>query len=809
MQPYCTSLPPTIILPLTHRCLVFVWVVLCAACDNTRYLQGDQTLHNATTISIKDPEHSNRSQVTALKTALLALARPIPNSRIGPFQFRLSIYNYPKQFDAAYDDIRFKPMKRVVGWLGNQAKDTTNLFLNNVTGFIKNKLGEAPVVVDTIALHRSATAMHNYLFDKGYYDNAVGYNLKTSDWLTTVNYNVALNDKPFTLDTIFLPSDTLGPVAQRIKGIQAATLLQRGDPFDASKLQAEADRIAGFLRNAGYYDFAGKYLNFQLDSTRNTRSVKLYMSLRKSPETGVHTAYKIRNIYLYADYTSPKDKSAYSDTLLYEGYHYIYNKTVSIKPQTLIEYLQLSPDMFYSARRHEKAMNSLQELGIFKFVNVRFEKTDSALLDCHIYMTPGKKKQISAETELSNRTGGYIGTALKLGYKQRNTFRGAETLGSSLFGGIDFTPNDSVLINTLNFSAEATFTTPKFMVPFKPPRISHEFRPHTNIAIKAALQRRVGFYTINSYSVNYGFDWYESRRKRHILNPISVNLVSIADISTGFQELLDQNAFLRQSFASQFIIGINYSFIYSTQSPNPLQSFTYFRGNAETAGNLTSGIDRLSRLISGNSQALEVFGTPYAQFARIEADFRRYHILGPKTSFVGRFYGGIGVPYGNSDILPYPKQFFTGGPNSVRAFQIRSIGPGSDSTFLQAAGTFDRTGDMKLELNAEYRFNIFSVFKGAAFIDMGNVWTVVRPAEPSDDLKRFNFGDFWGELGLGAGLGLRLDFSYFVLRFDVATPLHNPSRPKGKRWLWNDFDVKDSKWRQQNFLLNLAIGYPF
>lgn len=789
--------------------LLTVGLWLYTACDNTRYLQGNETLHHATLIEIKDPQYSNKSEVTALKVALLNLSRPKPNRRIGPIQLRLSIYNYPKQLDAAYDDIQFKPIKYLFGWFSTQFKDTSNAFIANSTNFLKRKIGEPPVLIDTLTLQRSATTMRNYLFDKGYFYNTVGYRLKTQDLLTTVSYQITLQEKPFTLDTLFLPADSIEPIARNIRSIQNASLLKRGDVFDAVKLQQETDRITAYLRNIGYYDFAGKYLNFQLDSTHSSRTVNLHISLRKPPETTLHTAYKVRNIYLYADYKSPKDSTAYRDTILYNGYHYIYNGTISIKPQTIIDYLHLMPGMFYSAQGHEKAINSLQELGIFKFVNVRFEKADSAVLDCRIYLTSGKKMQVSAETELSNRTGGYIGTALKLGYKQRNSFKGAETVGASMFGGVDFTPNDSVLINTLNFSIESTFSTPKFLVPFKPPRISNEFRPQTNLSLKAGLQRRIGFYTINSYSLTYGFDWYEVRRKRHILNPISLNLVSISDISDGFQSLLNQNAFLKQSFESQFIIGINYSFIYSTQTGSPLQSFTYFRGNAETAGNLTSGIDGLSQLISGSSQSLEVFGTPYSQFARVEADFRRYHIINAKTSFVTRLYGGIGIPYGNSNILIYPKQFFTGGPNSVRAFQIRSIGPGSDSTFLSAAGTFDRTGDMKLELNAEYRFNILYLLKGAVFFDAGNVWTVVRPAEPNDALKRFSFDDFMSEIGMGTGLGLRLDFSYFVMRFDIAMPLRNPTRAKDKRWVISEFNLGSSKWRQQNLLLNLAIGYPF
>lgn len=789
--------------------ILSIYLFLFAACDNTRYLQGDETLHNATLIEIKGHKGSNKQELSALKLALLNLSRPKPNTGIGPLKLRLSIYNYPKQLDAAYEDIQFKPAKRILGWVKHQMQDTSLSVIRNATNFLKQKIGQAPVLIDTILLQRSATNMHNYLFDKGYFNNTVSYHLATQDYLTTVKYQATLQEEAFRLDTIFLPHDSLGIIAQRIKTINEASLLKSGDAFNAENLQQEATRIATTLRNEGYYDFAGKYLNFQLDSVHSSRTANLYISLRPAPETKTHIAYHVRKIYLYADYKSPKDSTAYSDTLMYKGYHYIYNDKVLIKPQVITDYLRLEPGMLYSAQKHEKAINSLQELGIFKFINIRFEKKDSAILDCHIYLTSGKKKQISFETELSNRTGGYIGSALKLGYKQRNAFRGAETLGAGLFGGVDFTPNDSALINTLNASIEFTFSTPKFLVPFKLPRISKEYRPHTNLSVKAALQRRVGFYTINSYGINYGFDWYEVQRKRHILNPISLNLLSINNISPNFQALLEQNAFLRQSFESQFIIGINYSFIYSTQTANALQNFTYLRLNTETAGNLTSAIDLLLHSISGNTGALELFGTPYSQFARLEADFRRYFIINANSSFVARLYGGIGVPYNNSSILPYAKQFFTGGPNSVRAFQIRSIGPGSDDTALAGAGTFDRTGDMKLEMNAEYRFDLFYIFKGAAFVDVGNIWTLVRPSEANDLQKRFRPQEFISELGVGVGLGIRLDFSYFVMRFDVATPLRNPTRAKAERWVIDEFNLGDKAWRQQNLLLNLAIGYPF
>jgi outer membrane protein insertion porin family len=794
---------------LTKGIFLAFFIELLTSCDNTRYLQSGQTLHYTTLIEVKDPKNSTNKELSALKLALLNLSRPKPNKRIGPIQLRLNIYNYPKQLDMAYEDIEFKPLKRIVGWAKHQLQDTSLNVIHNATNFLKRKIGEPPVVIDTSLLQKSSVAMQNYLFDKGYFYNSVRYETETQDLLTNVKYQITLQEKPFTLDTIFLPHDSLGIVAQKIKALQENTLLKKGDAFNAEKLQQEATRLATALRNDGFYDFAGKYFNFQLDSMHQSRTVNLYISLRQSPETQVHTAYQINNIYLYASYQSPKDSTAYSDTLLYKGYHYIYNREIPLKPQTITEYLRLAPNTAYSAQKHEKAINSLQELGMFKFVNIRFEKKDSAVLDCHIYLTAGKKQQLSAETELSNRTGGYIGSALKLGYKKRNAFKGAETIGSSIFGGIDFTPNDSVLINTINASIEFSFSTPKFLVPFKPPRISREYRPHTNILVKAALQRRVGFYTINSYSLAYGFDWYEVQRKRHILNPVSFNLVSINNISPTFQDLLNQNDFLRLSFESQFIIGINHSFIYSSQTANPLQSFSYVRINSETAGNLTSGIDRLRQSVGGSSDPLKLFGTAYSQFARLEADFRRYHIINDNSSFVTRLYGGIGIPYGNSDILPYAKQFFTGGPNSVRAFQIRSIGPGSDSTDLAGAGTFDRTGDMKLEMNAEYRFDIFYLFKGAVFLDAGNVWTVVRPTETNDAQKRFKAKDFLSELGIGTGIGMRLDFSYFVMRFDIAVPLHNPTQPKGKRWVIENLNLASPTWRRQNLLLNLAIGYPF
>lgn len=807
---YHISHPQKTLATLFVGILFVFYCCLTAGCYNTQYLSKDQNLLDKTIVKIENaPDTTNKN---TLSYNLYLLSRPKPNRKIGPLRPRLWLYDYKNQLDLFKNNIRFVGARKAVGIISRDvagSEDTLGVS-GRLLGWAKRKFGEPAVFIDSTALERSARTMHSYLFNKGYFHNQIDYEINTTDeHLSTVTYLARLNE-PYNLDSIFWPTDTASAINRMLQREIPRSILKPGIPFSDEILQNEINRLVGKLRNAGYYDFSGKYITYRLDSTQSTRKVKVWVTLKPAREDSLHIAYNVRNVFIYTDYINAKDISAFNDTLIYNGYHFLYNKKLKIKPGLLTDYLFIKPGKLYAQQDHQAAISHLIELDIYKFVNVFFEKADSALLDCRIYLTPGKNMQISAEAELSNRmqignSASQIGFDVRGGWRNRNLLRGGESLNINLYSGFQWQTGQGVG-NSLAITGETAMILPKFLSPIPIKNISRYFRPHTNLGLKAGYTRQLGFYTLYSTGLSYAFDWRENSRKRHILSLATASFLTFFDKTQSFIDFLADNPSIRSSFAEQLILGSSYSYIYSNQTANKLSNFIFFRANADVAGNSLYLLDKLWK----PNDMLKIGSANYAQYARIDADLRFYQPLNKRSSFVWRLYGGIGYAYGNATQMPYPKYFSVGGPSSLRAFRLRGIGPGSYTTSEEEPGRFNRIGDLKLEANAEYRFDIWYVFRGAVFADMGNVWSMPR-ANPQDNLDNATFDPkkFWREIGLGIGSGVRMDFTYFVLRFDLATPVFNPSKPQGERFVLDKFNPGNSNWRQQNLLLNLAIGYPF
>jgi len=333
------------------------------------------------------------------------------------------------------------------------------------------------------------------------------------------------------------------------------------------------------------------------------------------------------------------------------------------------------------------------------------------------------------------------------------------------------------------------------------------YTPNTQISFSYNYLKRVDYFSLQTFQLIYGFKWKENITKEHELNPLNASYTSLGNQTDAFKALLDSNSFLKKSYEEQFIAGGNYSFTYNEQVIQGKKIQFYFQGNAETAGNVFSLIKRISGQKPSSDNPRNIFGSIYSQYAKFSIDTRGFYNFSEKTKFAMRFFAGFGKPYGNSSLLPYTKQFFSGGPNSIRAFQINSVGPGTylqennNRSFLQLGG------DIKLELNSEYRFNIYKFLKGALFVDAGNVW--LQKSNPANIGSPFVFSNFMKELAVGSGFGLRFDVSFFILRFDLAFPLRKPWLEENNRWVIDQVDFTSSSWRKENLVLNIAIGYPF
>ena len=388
--------------------------------------------------------------------------------------------------------------------------------------------------------------------------------------------------------------------------------------------------------------------------------------------------------------------------------------------------------------------------------------------------------------------------------RNRNLFHGGETF--NLTGNIGYElqiaggENRSKLESfQLGLKADLIFPRVIFFVPIKE-KFSYSV-PKTKISLGTEYLSRGGLYRLNSFLTSYGYFWNANKFVYHEINPINVNIVNLSQSSPEFDEILDNNPFLKKSFEQSFIAGINYTFNYNKLNDR-FRTHGYFFGlGLDFAGNTIHALDKLVGKGDG-----KVFGLEYAQYAKIDLDFR-YHFNFTNTQTVAtRLFAGVGVPINNSSSLPFSKQYFSGGPNSIRAFRIRSIGPGSyQPEVIDDNSYFDQSGDIRLEGNIEYRFPMISYLKGALFLDAGNIWLM----NENEALPGGKFSSsWWKEIAMGTGFGLRVDIEFFVIRFDIATPLRKPFLPEGERW-GNSFDIGSKTWRKENLIFNFAIGYPF
>ena len=349
---------------------------------------------------------------------------------------------------------------------------------------------------------------------------------------------------------------------------------------------------------------------------------------------------------------------------------------------------------------------------------------------------------------------------------------------------------------------------PRLLTIFKNKKLKSGTPPKTTINIEESYQQWLQYYTINSFNVNYKYDWRTRKDHHHVFTPFLFNIISLLNTTSEFDDILSNNPLLRTSFNSSVIMGRNYSFSLSTQKDDDDKSYISFSGFTEIAGN---GNYIIAKLLDKNGQTpYEIFNTPFSQYAKFEGEIKHHLQINSGSSLVSRFGSGIGIAYGNSTTMPYVKQFYMGGPNTIRAFAFRSLGPGEFSSASDSnddVNPIEQAGDIKLLMNTEYRFKVYKFIHAAMFLDAGNVW--LRKEDATRPNSQFKWDEFYGQLALGTGLGVRLDFDFFAIRADLGIPIHKPYNADGEKWI-NQFPEQGFKeWRQQNWVWNIAIGYPF
>jgi outer membrane protein insertion porin family len=779
--------------------IFFILSVINSGCFNTRFLKSNEKLFVKNKIQFNTEEKKNKDK-SQLHRELKELSQLQPNQKLfGLFKTRLWFYN-----------------------VANRKKET------KFRSWMKNKIGEPPTLLDSSSVAKSTIMMRNYLINKGFFYTKVDFETIYHKKLiphkknpyskkASVNYIIDAGFR-YKFDKINFDSDTINnEVNKLVKRKSTESLLKKGNPFDVNNLKQERERITTNLREHGYYLFNREMVYYDLDSNDVMKTMDVDVKISAPSDSSNHRKFYINNIYIYTDFTFERfnESGVNYDTLPRGFYYFIYENELRFKPYTILTCIYFKRGDVYKRSEVQKTIFNLTDLGVFKFINIKFEqlqKDTLNLLNCHIYLTPSKKQEMTSTFELNNNTYNLLGINVNLGYINKNLFRGAERFQFDITGGAETNFNTNPFFNTTDLSVSSSLLFNKFLVPFRIKGLAKSTRPKTRISLKFNYLTRINNFSIFSGNASYGYEWRKTNT-RHFFNIASVSLVRapVNRQSADFKELLVQSPSLRNSFSEQLIVGMNYTITWNYKLKTDTRNQLFTRLNNEMAGNFLNGVSALANIKNNQSRPYKIIGINYAQYYKAEVDFRHYFDINKLNRLASRFFLGIGIPYGNSQILPYVKQYFSGGSVSLRGWPVRTLGPGSfnyqNSPEYSNNRYPDQTGDIKLELNSEIRFNMIKFLKGAVFVDAGNIWLAridtTRPGA-NFDVKRF-----YKEIALSTGFGIRVDLSYFILRFDIGTRLYDPTQDKGERWVVRKLNFHDEKWLRKFYTFNLALGYPF
>jgi outer membrane protein insertion porin family len=501
---------------------------------------------------------------------------------------------------------------------------------------------------------------------------------------------------------------------------------------------------------------------------------------------------------------------------LEKGTYFLYD-TLFVKSSSLQNHIFIKQGDRYSKEKFDLTLNNLTQLGPYKFVNAKLNPVGDSIFDAAFFLYPDKRYEIGYNvglyTEESN-----VGTEPSITFSDKNLSKSANQLQLSLSAGIAV-PVYNIDSIFYQLDAQISLLIPKIEgLPVSLQRLfSKNSLPHTRFTLSADYQNQVNLYSLTSFNASYGFEWRENAAIQHVINPINISVI-IPHLSSKFQAYVDSNEILEQSFRHEFITGFQYSFIDNNSKVYTDRNFHSLRFDAEISGPLLYGFIKLTNIF-GYAKAVDdtsSAGFELSRFVRFDLDYRKYLKVTQTSDFAFRLYGGIAINILDDPAIPYIRQFYIGGASDLRAWPVRAFGPGASITPYDTAGNntslfYDQTADIKLEANAEFRFGIISLLKGAFFVDAGNIWNrTPNPAQPNGE---FHLNTFYKQIAVGSGFGLRLDFSFFVMRFDFAFPTYNPVLAPADRWVIKDvirtFSPFYSNWRSQYMVFNIAIGYPF
>lgn len=683
---------------------------------------------------------------------------------------------------------------------------------------ILQKIGEPPVIFDIDVAEKSRYNIEQMLVNDGYLHATVDFDTvnDTKKRSTVATYYLHERERYYVHDIKFSTEDKV--LAAIVDSCSSASYLRSGMPFSIDGLESESRRLTSLLRNRGYWRFRKDYITYIADTAHHSNKVKLTMNIamfQPSAEEGVteHKVYRIAKVHYVSGAGLHFDEEAFSkcDTMVLSGnYDIIYNGSAVVHPRVLVENTYISPGEPYSQNDVDRTYNAFSQLTALKYTTIRFvEHPDTALLDCYIMYERNNRRSVGFELEGTN-TAGDLGAAASVTFSDKNLFGGSELLSLRLFGAYEAVSDLSGYTGDsyTEYGAELSLRLIGGVASAFVPADRRMLLSSTLFSLKYNSQERPEF-DRRILSASWSYMWSKRKDRQHKLDILDLNYIYVPWISDTFKEeyldsISNRNSILKYNYENLLITKLGYSYSYnsSLDDDDRHERVAYsLRTNVECSGNLLYAANNLFGGTRNSEGQYTFLNIAYAQYIKGDIDFTTRIKIDERNSFVVHLGLGVAYPYGNSRILPFEKRYFSGGANGMRGWTVRSLGPGRYKNNGRSIDFINQSGDMKLDINLEYRSHLFWKLHSAVFIDAGNIWTIRAYDEQPGG--QFNVSSFYKDIAFSYGLGLRFELDLFVFRLDAAMKAVDPAQSGADK-----YPLTHPKF-SRDFALHFAIGYPF
>ncbi len=817
--------------------IILIFALVQFACNPTKYLKEDEYLLRKVNIT-----SSNKNLDVGGMSKFL---KQHSNKKILGVALYARIYNLVDPDKEAIRQAKRAKKLEIKNKKRRQNNKKEKKGGNSFTQWLQN-IGESPIIYDQFKATQSKKKLELHLKNSGYYHAKVNFTdtLLLAKKYAKVEYVIEsgavclIDSVQYHFEDVELERDVMPEMAN--------SLVTKGKPLDVTILQDERTRITKILRDNGYYAFSKEYIYYRIDTIGlvNKAIVTIGFKLAMQNLDNVisyenHHKYYYNNIYIYSNHAPKRaleSKTKYfglMDTLNTNDLNIVYENEPYIKPKVLLRGLKIFKDSIFNTKPINSSYDFYSALRNYKLINFQFEQSSekistkekdtlkSRLLDCHIYLTPATRQSYSVELEGSN-TSGFFGMAVGFNYQNKNLFRGGEifSVGTkiALENKVGIASTEGKYFNSEEYIVDMELQVPHFLVPIKAEKFNRKYNPKTTFYAAYNFQR-ISDYTRALINTSFGYTWHSSKFLSHYFKPFDLYATKLWEYDSTFVDYINKYN-LSETYMDHIIAGGNYTITFNNQSISTKNSFIYARLGLELAGNSISLVQDLigkekQNIVSIDGsvfKSVTFFDVPYFQYFKVDFDFRYHHTFNKNSSLVSRFFVGFGYPYGEIEAMPFEKQYYSGGASSIRAWEPRSVGPGAFNFYKEYNGInlsemlpsayASQMSDIKLEINIEQRFKLFWMIHGAIFVDMGNIWSTQEGWKYLDGY--FEMSEFYKDLAIGSGFGLRFDLGFFVFRLDLGVKVIDPRLPRGNRFVWNNSDYNFDKWH-----LNFGIGYPF